>query len=248
MEQLTLGKFVEKFDKRVRGAVRELAQKKGVSHLVLFENQDFTSSQFGARTALAVGPSRTYQTLESVEGQWLNDLPSQRQYPVAYAGTGRSKVHETFANGRYLDLVVAIDDSQLMYLGIKGPRRGHLGACWLKVEDFQILLHAAGLLGEQEAEVMAKGFSYGTLAAHTDQVIGEDGFARRMVTSYTVVTEKGYLRMRYVGEANVVKLSIEGPRHGLKAAFFMDTDAFRMFLVRTGILREVANGSDPTDD
>jgi hypothetical protein len=61
-----------------------LQKDKGTTHLVLFQNVDFTSSDFGSSTIVAIGPNRTYKTLAEVFGKWLNDLPSQRQYPIAY--------------------------------------------------------------------------------------------------------------------------------------------------------------------
>lgn len=51
---------------------------------VLFVNLDMSSSQFGKWTVMAVGPKQTYKTVEALEGNHLFDLPSQRQYPVAY--------------------------------------------------------------------------------------------------------------------------------------------------------------------
>jgi hypothetical protein len=55
--------------------------------LVVFECQQLDSSSCGARTVMAVGPGKTYETLESLEGLHLKDLPSQREYPVAYVDT-----------------------------------------------------------------------------------------------------------------------------------------------------------------
>ena len=54
------------------------------THAVLFVNQDFSSPEFGRWTVMAIGPNQTYKTTADVEGSWLNDLPSQRQYPIAY--------------------------------------------------------------------------------------------------------------------------------------------------------------------
>ena len=55
-----------------------------MTHAVLFCNLDFSSSQYGKWTVMTVGPDQTYKTMAEVENSWLNDLPSQRQYPVAY--------------------------------------------------------------------------------------------------------------------------------------------------------------------
>lgn len=61
------------------------------TYAVLFVNLDSSSSQFGRYTVMAVGPAQTYKTLEEVQGSWLFDLPSQRQYPVAYVNLGGVK-------------------------------------------------------------------------------------------------------------------------------------------------------------
>jgi hypothetical protein len=54
------------------------------THAVIFVNLDFSSSQFGHWTVMVVGPTETYKTLTDIDGSWLHDLPSQRQYPSAY--------------------------------------------------------------------------------------------------------------------------------------------------------------------
>jgi hypothetical protein len=52
--------------------------------VVVFENLQMDSSGYGFRKFMAIGPGRTYQTVESCEGKWLDDLPSQRLYAVAW--------------------------------------------------------------------------------------------------------------------------------------------------------------------
>lgn len=54
------------------------------THAVLFVNLDFGSSHLGDWTVMVVGPGQTYSSLAEVEGSHLHDLPSMRQYPVAY--------------------------------------------------------------------------------------------------------------------------------------------------------------------
>lgn len=70
--------------KKVRPSFRQnieaAIERTGATHLVLFKNQQFDSSQFGSSSVLCVGPSCTYKTVEECEGQHLNDLPSQREY------------------------------------------------------------------------------------------------------------------------------------------------------------------------
>lgn len=84
MKQITMPEILDLFDKSVHARIKELAQNPRTSHLVLFENQDFCSSRFGAKSLMQIGPDCTYKTLSDVEGHHLNDLPSQRQYPIAF--------------------------------------------------------------------------------------------------------------------------------------------------------------------
>lgn len=58
------------------------------THAIVFVNQDFCSSNFGAWSVVAVGPDCSIKTPEEIETLHLNDLPSQRQYPVAYVQIG----------------------------------------------------------------------------------------------------------------------------------------------------------------
>jgi hypothetical protein len=64
--------------------IQRLALDARTSGLVLYRNVDFQSSQFGQQGILSYGPERTYQTVEACAAGWLNDLPSQRQYPQCY--------------------------------------------------------------------------------------------------------------------------------------------------------------------
>ena len=50
--------------------------------LVLFENLDMASSSFGDSTVVAIGPQNTFKSLSDCK--YLNDLPSQRQYPTHF--------------------------------------------------------------------------------------------------------------------------------------------------------------------
>lgn len=84
MKALTKEEMLAMLDESVHGRIEELLRRSDVTHLVIFENQMMDSSCFGDRTAMIVGPGCTYKDLEAVKGAWLYDLPSQRQYPVAY--------------------------------------------------------------------------------------------------------------------------------------------------------------------
>lgn len=82
MKKITEAELLEMFDPEVHDRLRASLDKH--DGLVVFENQAFDSSQFGARSALPYGPEASNKRLEDLEGKWLNDLPSQRQYAVAY--------------------------------------------------------------------------------------------------------------------------------------------------------------------
>ena len=84
LKKITLEELIAKFDPSVHEKIRRIAGKEGTTHMVLFENVDFSSSRFGACSALAIGPGNTYRTLEEVENAHLGDLPSERKYPTAY--------------------------------------------------------------------------------------------------------------------------------------------------------------------
>jgi len=70
------------FDPSVHDALEQLAQS--ARWIVVYKVLDFWSSRFGHRTALKVGPGCQVETLEQALQIWLGDLPSERQYPVAY--------------------------------------------------------------------------------------------------------------------------------------------------------------------
>ena len=75
----------EKPDQSATKIIRHLAANHPTAtHAVLFVNQDFGSSMFGAWTVVPVGPNNTYHTVDDLASGHLFDLPSQRQYPVAF--------------------------------------------------------------------------------------------------------------------------------------------------------------------
>jgi hypothetical protein len=88
LKQLTLDELLEMFDESVRGKIFEKLKPRLVKGMVVFENHDMSSSQLGARTACVFGTGFTFATAEECEGKWINDLPSQRQYAVAFYRKG----------------------------------------------------------------------------------------------------------------------------------------------------------------
>ena len=84
MKQVTKQQLMDMMDESVHSCIEIRETSNKATHLVLFENQDFSSSQFGMRTVVCVGPECTYKIPSECEGKWLHDLPSQRQYATAF--------------------------------------------------------------------------------------------------------------------------------------------------------------------
>jgi hypothetical protein len=82
LSQINLSQLLALMDECVRDRVLALARNPGTTHLVYFENNLLDSSHCGESGVVAVGPNNTLKSLAEVEGKWLNDLPSQREYPL----------------------------------------------------------------------------------------------------------------------------------------------------------------------
>lgn len=85
LPKLNKQEFMQRGRFDVEVALQEaLKRKSDAVGLVLFENKMLDSSSRGAMTAMLIGPTNTYKSVEECEGKYLNELPSQRQYPVAW--------------------------------------------------------------------------------------------------------------------------------------------------------------------
>jgi hypothetical protein len=85
MEQMTKDAFMKELGTATLGDItRALRNFPDATAVVLFRNQNFDSSRFGAQSVIVVGPSNTFKSPEDCKGKWLFDLPSQRQQPVAW--------------------------------------------------------------------------------------------------------------------------------------------------------------------
>jgi len=84
LKRLNWTEFMALFDDEVHKMLTKARLMDGTTALVLFENIDMCSSQLGKRAALRVGPGCTCIDLDKAAEIWLNDLPSQRQYPCSY--------------------------------------------------------------------------------------------------------------------------------------------------------------------
>jgi len=82
--KLTKKEFLEKADQAAIAFEEGLKKKSDAIGIVLFENRMMDSTNYGRMTAMIIGPTNTFKSAEDCEGKFLNDLPSQRQYPVAW--------------------------------------------------------------------------------------------------------------------------------------------------------------------
>ena len=85
ISKLTKKEFMERKDFYFVVNIEEaLRRKPDAIGVVLFENLMMDSSSRGAMTAMIIGPTNTYKSAEDCEGKFLNEMPSQRQHPVAW--------------------------------------------------------------------------------------------------------------------------------------------------------------------
>lgn len=89
MKELTFSELLAEFERPTREKILEAIEKHGATHVVLAVCEDMWSSNLGKQTAMMVGPNNTYKTIEECEGQWIGDLPSQRQHFTKYAKVER---------------------------------------------------------------------------------------------------------------------------------------------------------------
>lgn len=82
LKEITLDELIADFHPALHDTLRE--KLADADALVVFENLQLDASECGQTTAVQVGPGKTYTSVESCEGKWLHDLPSQRQYAVSF--------------------------------------------------------------------------------------------------------------------------------------------------------------------
>ncbi len=72
------------FDLNVHARIHKLAASPDTTALVVFECQQFDSSNIGKRTVMAIGPERTCSTVEQALTERLGSVPSNFQYPTVF--------------------------------------------------------------------------------------------------------------------------------------------------------------------
>jgi len=84
IKKVTAKEFLALFDKEVHNLVAQSLKNLESTGIVYFENLQMDSPRCGDHSVFYVGPNNTYKTVAECEGKWLNDLPSQRQYPQVW--------------------------------------------------------------------------------------------------------------------------------------------------------------------
>lgn len=59
--------------------VSALSGLPGVEGIVIFENTNKSSDEYGQRTALVVGPACTHKTVAEFRGAWIGDNTTRRK-------------------------------------------------------------------------------------------------------------------------------------------------------------------------
>ena len=75
--------LLELFDETTHDRLLTALQRGEVHGFIVYQNDNFSSRSFGARSAVMFGPGCTFKSV-SQSARWLNDLPSQRQQRKCY--------------------------------------------------------------------------------------------------------------------------------------------------------------------
>ena len=83
IKHITHEAMLEMFSGESLKSVKRLAKLPTAKALVLFENRNKESQEFGKRTVVAVGPSLTHTSVEELKGSWIFD-GDRKQDAVAF--------------------------------------------------------------------------------------------------------------------------------------------------------------------
>ena len=84
LKRITLEDLFGLFDPEIHKQIQTLHDKPNALGLVVYENLQMDSSQFGARAVLVVGPGFSTPSIEIASKNRLGDVPSRFQYPTKY--------------------------------------------------------------------------------------------------------------------------------------------------------------------
>ena len=83
LKQVSAKEFLEQFDADVHAKIVAAIKMASASAVVMFETAELGARNF-KRTAVVVGEMCTYKTVAECDGKRIGDLPSERQYAVAW--------------------------------------------------------------------------------------------------------------------------------------------------------------------
>jgi len=87
IKEMPYAEFMASLDPEFREAVTEGLTRIDTppTWMVLFENQNLSSSHLGEQKIIFVGPGLSTETVEELDGKHLGDVPSVMMYPTTYA-------------------------------------------------------------------------------------------------------------------------------------------------------------------
>jgi len=85
LTEITLSELYKMFHKSVHSDLDAKIVKTRAEYVVVFENLQMDSSNFGHRSALMIGAQCENKTIDDIRERRLGDVPSRFQYPVHYA-------------------------------------------------------------------------------------------------------------------------------------------------------------------
>jgi hypothetical protein len=69
LKKITWPALLAMFDPQAHAGLESARRLAGVSHILVYQNRDLSDRQVGNVKALAVGPGRTYKTVEELLGK-----------------------------------------------------------------------------------------------------------------------------------------------------------------------------------
>jgi hypothetical protein len=81
----TLDSILERMDPSTHHAIREAIHVNQATAIVLYRNNDMCSSHLGESTVVCIGGLCSSQSLDSINGLHLGDVPSRFQWPIEWA-------------------------------------------------------------------------------------------------------------------------------------------------------------------
>jgi hypothetical protein len=84
LEMVTYKEFLELFSDEAQPKMRALFMKPEVRAVVVFENDNEDSSEYGSKTAVKIGPTCKVKSIQAVEGTFIGDWMLGQAQVAAY--------------------------------------------------------------------------------------------------------------------------------------------------------------------